>query len=128
MRSPGEREGAMISDQERREVARRLREIREDEYGEVYMYDVMLALGVESGKAAYWADKEFIHHLADLIDRPTCRNVYDEVYDEYEGGCCENGFKCSKCGELVEDCEGYRVKGTFNFCPNCGAEVVPDGC
>lgn len=48
---------------------------------------------------------------------------YDEVYDEYEGGCCENGFKCSKCGELVEDCEGCRVKGTFNYCPNCGAEV-----
>ena len=69
---------------------------------------------------------DIFHLLADLIDRPTCRNVYDEVYDEYEGGCCENGFKCSKCGELVEDCEGYRVKGTFNYCPNCGAEVVPD--
>lgn len=62
--------------------------------------------------------------VADLIDVPTCRNVYDEN----EEGCCENGFKCSKCGELVEDCEGYRVKGTFNYCPNCGAEVVPDGC
>lgn len=23
--------------------------------------------------------------LADLIDRPTCCNVYDEIYDEYEG-------------------------------------------
>lgn len=62
--------------------------------------------------------------LADLIDRPTCRNVYDEIYDEYEGGRCENGLKCSECGEIVEDYEGYRITGTFNYCPKCGREVV----
>ncbi|WP_294162874.1 hypothetical protein [uncultured Senegalimassilia sp.] len=57
-------------------------------------------------------------------DTGTCRNVYDEIYDEYEGGRCENGFKCSKCGEIVEDYEGYRITGTFNYCPKCGREVV----
>lgn len=117
----------MISDQERREVAAKLRGLDERIDGVALMctkleHDAMALMAIRAvvGKG------DIFHLLADLIDRPTCRNVYDEVYDEYEGGCCENGFKCSKCGELVEDCEGYRVKGTFNYCPNCGAEVVPD--
>lgn len=59
-----------------------------------------------------------MRRLADLIDRPTCRNDYDET-----DGCCENGFKCSECGELVEDCDGYRITGTFNCCPRCFREV-----
>lgn len=57
---------------------------------------------------------------ADLIDRPTCRNVYDEN----EMGSCINGFECSECGNVVEDYEGYRVNGEFNYCSKCGAEVV----
>lgn len=56
------------------------------------------------------------------IDRPTCLNVYDET----EEGACKNGFKCSECGELVEDYEGYRITGTFNYCPKCGREVVDE--
>ena len=59
--------------------------------------------------------------LADLIDCPTCRNIYIET----EGmSCCENGFKCSECGNTVEDYEGYRISGEFNYCSKCGAEVV----
>ena len=100
-----------ISDQERREVARRLREIREDEYGEVYMYDVMLALGIESGKAAYWADKEFIHHLADLIDRETCHLVEDD----------DGRTACSECG-----CAALCMLDA-SYCPECGRKVVRDG-
>lgn len=59
-------------------------------------------------------------YLADLIDRPTCRNIYAET--EGMGGC-ENGFKCSECGNTVEDYEGYRISGEFNLCPKCGAKV-----
>lgn len=58
--------------------------------------------------------------LADFIDRPTCRNVYDES----KTGACENGFECSECGNVVEDGEGWLVNGTFNYCSECGAEVV----
>ena len=42
---------------------------------------------------------ERIGKLADLIDRPTCRNIYIET--EGMGGC-ENGFKCSECGNPVD--------------------------
>lgn len=104
----------MISDQERREVARRLREIREDEYGEVYMYDVMLALGIESGKAAYWADKEFIHHLADLIDRPTAKQEHNGAY-----------WRCTHCGAFTRK-DAVVVDGLgvvpLRCCGNCGRE------
>lgn len=103
----------MISDQERREVARRLREIREDEYGEVYMYDVMLALGIESGKAANWTDKEFIYHLADLIDRPKAKRE-DAGYFS----------RCTHCGaftrvDAVADSVGFVA---VPRCGNCGRE------
>ncbi len=64
---------------------------------------------------------ERIGKLVDLIDRPTCRNIYAET--EKVGGC-ENGFKCSECGNMVEDYEGYRISGEFNLCPKCGAEVI----
>lgn len=63
---------------------------------------------------------ERISKLVDLIDRPTCRNVYDEN----EMGSCINGFECSECGNTVEDCEGYCVNGEFNYCSKCGREVV----
>lgn len=51
-----------------------------------------------------------------------CRNVYLDDEDNARFGC-ENGFTCSKCGGSVTDCEGYRVNGTFNYCPSCGAKV-----
>lgn len=50
----------------------------------------------------------------------TCRNVYPNNEDHH----CDNGFRCSACGDIVEDCENYRVSGTWNYCPKCRAKVV----
>lgn len=115
------------------------------------MYDGMFIVGIETpdGQATYHYDVEpywdmfrckevdrapewdghtpdqaieRIGKLADLIDRPTCRNVYDES----KAGACANGFECSECGNVVEDCEGYRISGEFNYCSKCGARVVVD--
>lgn len=62
--------------------------------------------------------------LADLIEDNqyggTCRNVYPNNEDHH----CDNGFRCSACGDTVEDCENYRVSGTWNYCPKCRAKVV----
>lgn len=114
------------SDEKRSEVAENLRNLtigRSIQYKEQFFDELAeVVVGFED----YHDFNVVLEKLADLIDRPTCCNVYDEIYDEYEGGRCENGFKCSKCGEIVEDCEGYRVTGTFNYCPKCGREVVSE--
>lgn len=42
--------------------------------------------------------------------------------DDWKGNA--EGFECSECGNTVEDYEGYRISGEFNFCSKCGAEVI----
>ena len=111
----------MISAEKVREVAARMREImRHDPHGwldamvEKAVVDVM-GEGVTIGET-----------LADLIDRPTCRDVGDSYH--------VLDFVCSECGcELdVNDREGEPTMwngGTAmvpKYCPNCGAEVVRD--
>lgn len=115
----------MISDQERREVAATMMAISCRGVKDLTLGEVLNSI-LTGGAPRPTTEMAILARLADLIDRPTCCNVYDEIYDEYEGGRCENGFKCSKCGEIVEDCEGYRVTGTFNYCPKCGREVVSE--
>lgn len=62
----------------------------------------------------------YLAALADIVERPTCRNMSMKTADV---------LLCSECGEHVdiahmEICDEYHAR----FCPNCGAEVVPDGC
>ena len=114
-----------INDEKRREVAARLREnaglsLR---LPNEYSIEVKSALVLSKLLDCIDCSDDVFLRLADLIDpidRPTCRNVYDEN----EMGSCINGFKCSECGNMVEDCEGYRVNGEFNYCSKCGREVV----
>ena len=59
---------------------------------------------------------ERIGKLADLIDRPTCRNLAAKPADE---------LVCSACGERVDiayldSADDYHAR----YCPHCGAEVV----
>ena len=73
----------------------------------------------------FWDEYSFsnvvpISVLMDVPTEQTCKNVYDES----ECGACTNGFECSACGCRVEDCEGYYVKGEWNFCPKCRRRVV----
>lgn len=121
----------MISDKERRRIANELREAASAKGKRSGSMELMLSklLGIAKQDrgvfgqpvdvAATWRD--VYRSLANLIDRPTCRNIYAET--EGMGGC-ENGFKCSECGNMVEDCEGYRIIGEFNYCSKCGADVV----
>lgn len=106
----------MISNEERREVARKLRSLDEHIEGMPLMCTkqehnamVLRAIRAVVGKG------DIFHLLADLIDRPTCRNIGGE-----EGTNGEHyDFFCSACGFA----DGVTEP---NYCPNCGAEVVDE--
>lgn len=98
----------MISDEERRAVAVRMREIlRDDPHG---WLDAMVMNAVTNVMGEGVAIGETV---ADLIDRPTCKMVR-------EG----EGFRCSACGTL-HDMSGFE-EFPWPYCPNCGAEVKDD--
>lgn len=98
------------------QIASRLRYVAADELGGMSLQE-RLAKELELENTSW---RGVLRGIAGLIDRPTCRNVYDEN----EMGSCTNGFECSECGNTVEDYEGYRVSGEFNYCSKCGREVV----
>lgn len=70
-------------------------------------------------KAPHTNWRSVMLHIAGLIDRGVCYNVYNENAQD----ACDNGFKCSVCGCTVEDEEHYHVSGVWNWCPQCGKRV-----
>lgn len=62
--------------------------------------------------------------LADLIDRPTCRNVSED----------QDVFECSECRckaeMIVNVCNEYgdtfSISPMPSFCPECGSKVVDE--
>ena len=102
----------MINDENRREVAARLRGLRGfDVDGKKFCscYDVEDALGLEG---SIMCSRTAVETLADLIDRPTTTR-HGKFKTKYgrETPCCE------VCGYSIGDMR-------WNYCPKCGAEVV----
>lgn len=110
-----------ITDMQRREVAKRMREYDVAEFRESAIVPFLECLG-----HGYVNWRGILDELADLIDRQTCHDV---------GGGYE--FRCSGCGCVIhifrdagygEDDSAMSVGGESlyvpKFCPNCGAEVV----
>lgn len=108
----------MISDKEWRRAVAELREASTGAYRHVDALDVIAgSVGVEvDGKFGHEVENETYAALADLIDRPTCKNIADP----YDGSF----FECSKCGERWELSCGSPADNHLCFCPRCGAEVV----
>lgn len=132
----------MITDKQRREAAARMRELPSDTYAALKEWeegglfiDASLSdeadysqihnavFGCFPAEYMHPGDyKELHERLADLIDRPTCRNVSG----------CQDVFECSECrckAELTSEvCNEYGEPFSVYFipayCPNCGAEVV----
>ena len=111
----------MISDDERREVAARLRELADANEGCLGMDRVNSVLrdGQEIlGTSGLASVADVLRRYADLIDRPTCKNLATHLVDE---------LVCSACGERVDIAyidsdDDYRVR----YCPRCGAFVRSD--
>ena len=107
----------MISDSERREVAARLREPKESLLA--YADDELIRLRREVRCAP---GQDLYERLADLIDRPTCRNVsgYQDTFK-----CSECGYKTGLIAEVCnEHGESFHMPLMPSRCPNCVAEVA----
>lgn len=102
----------MITNDERREVAARLRNggIARDEK-EAYVL-LLSCVGIRPQLPATSTYEDAMVRLADLIDRPTCR--ISETDHEYE-----DSVRCDRCRMTF-----MRPWEPFKYCPNCGAEVV----
>lgn len=111
-------------DKKRINVARKLREdAANDELRKQAFVEEIIAGCIGETLHDEWGsvrDVEILTKLADLIDRGTCRNVYNE--DDPQA--CANGFECDVCGNRVEDYEHYAITGKFEHCPGCGRTVI----
>lgn len=104
-----------ISDEKRRAIAASLRESREFISGlpKVSLgqnaFDtferILACVDYEQGN--------IFDYLANLIDRPTCRDIGGEEGTNGE----HHDFFCISCGYAADLTEP-------NYCPNCGAEVI----
>ena len=102
----------MISDKQRREVSRKLREwLAIPWYERPWSRDAMQSLGKMVGAVP---GEDIVERIADLIDRPTCRICATD--HEYE-----DSVRCDRCRMTFR-----RPLEPFKYCPNCGAEVKDD--
>lgn len=116
----------MISDEERRETAARLRALHENH--EWYDFDQEVD-DIESAVGCNYdqphKSQGLLLRLADLVDRPTCRFQPETAVH----GIFSLFGICTRCGAIVDPltafCSDNRLMPA-NFCPCCGAEVVRD--
>ena len=120
----------MPTDEDRREVAAKLRELVADWFDDGEFYDrgeVEDVLGLATDDGA-WYEAAGVRRLADLIEpeERTCRNIANKADREFG-----NPFVCSECGADPHDAESYYCgfsSGEYDwrFCPNCGARVIQE--
>lgn len=109
-----------ISDKERREVARKLREIERQTLCELTDGELIDFL-VEAVDFNRYTNEDFegglFYCLAELIERPTCT---------VRMGVTGHVGVCMRCGAMVEMStavfDAVEALPT-RYCPNCGAEV-----
>lgn len=114
----------MITDNERREVARKLREPKESLLA--YPDEELIRLRRETGCPR---GQDFYEHLADLIDRPMCHDLVEHEQDPFIPGkrMTDGYFHCSNCdwdGRLWEHI-GFGDMLAYEpvHCPKCGKEI-----
>lgn len=120
----------MPTNDERREVARRLRYVAEHGAPEWATTACCIAECIGEDDYPLWNGSGLLFSkLADLIEpqrEPTCRISATGIVDSLG----QNMYRCSECGALMEDdaifFEGVDEIDWFKYCPNCGAKVVPN--
>lgn len=102
----------MISDEERREVAATMRATALRGVKGLTLGEVLNSI-LTGGAPRPTTEMAILANLADLIDRPTCKNFGLE--EETNGE--DYDFFCSRCGFAADVVDP-------KYCPECGAEVV----
>lgn len=125
----------MMTDEERREVAKGLRDgnlaegigddgvvLTPEEAGFLLLRVLDVINDYRDGLhylPSHFSAEAAVGLLADLIDHPTCRNVHDG-----------REFECSNCGmhwhmlDRADGLEEWAHVRKPGYCPNCGARVV----
>lgn len=122
----------MVSNEERREVARKLRSLDEHIEGMPLMctkqeHNAMALRAIRAvvGKG------DIFHLLADLIDRPTCNMDVMTTDERADYECSEHIMRCLNCGAefgyvLYSEDGDVSMDDKPNYCPHCGTRVVSD--
>ena len=107
----------MISNEQRREVASKLRDAATEcyNYG-VLESDVLNILGVYTTDSACLVSSDSVMDVADLIDRPTCKTI--------EHGRPDESHVCKSCSRCSYGWFEDIYDKPYGYCPNCGAEVI----
>lgn len=109
-----------ISDEERREIAEKLRNLKPKDASDDFFASFIL---FETMGFKYWSETAYdnsiedtgltktgLYKLADLIDRPTCHLIEDQ----------DGRTACSECG-----CTALCLSDAA-YCPDCGGVIVGD--
>lgn len=130
----------MPTNEERREVARKLRETSDEIRYWCDTNPYWYVMKCIYGDVEIHDDNELFYLLADLIEpepERTCENLYKQRDKKgripVDNGVC---FVCSECDAYVSDAEGYHsglypsynsdefhYDIEFSYCPNCGARI-----
>ena len=115
----------MVTDDERREVAERLRELDDSElqvYDMTY-FAIRSAVGCEGDQCP--DGRKLVDRLADLID-PTCLARAD-VEDTPDGGQFDC-WSCSVCGNILSSDPDYDTDTDgHTYCEVCGHRIIGKG-
>lgn len=121
-----------ISDEQRREIAGKLRSLDERIEGMPLMctkqeHNAMALRAIRAvvGKG------DIFHLLADLIDRPTCNMDVMTTDERADYECSEHIMRCLNCGAefgyvLYSEDGDVSMDDKPNYCPHCGTRVVSD--
>lgn len=114
-----------ISDGERRDVARRLREVDMDDFGSYSEEHEAIETILGCWLGCEHENEPLNERLADLIEPKPERTCHIKLNENRDVG--EPPYFCDRCGVQFKDVYMFNWTGDcrkFERCPNCGAKVV----
>lgn len=114
----------MITDDERCEIAAKIREMHENAPHIPFYVAVQQAMSERLPAGA-----DYCRALADLIDRPTCHDLVEHKQDPFIPGkrMADGYFHCSSCDWSGQLWEYIGFGGMLAYepvhCPKCGEKI-----